>query len=156
MNGIADFDDWLAGPYAGRPGAAAAGSRHASAAAMTALSASIATLLRTRAPYEPETLARQGLADSILGYGMPDLGMHDPETPRGRAAIGNAVLSAIRRCEPRLDNVLLLNVRLAPSLALVVELRASLRGAQAARPLAIRAQLDRGRNLTNLRCEPAS
>jgi predicted component of type VI protein secretion system len=123
--------------------------------ALATLSASIAALLRTRAPHEPGALAAQGLGDTILGYGIPDLGAHDPETPRGRAAIGQAVVAAIRRFEPSLGDVSLAQVRQGPGLSLLIELRGTLRGGAQPQAVAIRAQLDRGRSLAALRCETA-
>jgi predicted component of type VI protein secretion system len=121
---------------------------------LAALSASIAALLRTRAPHEAEALASRGLGDTILGYGVPDLGAYDPETPRGRAAIGQAVVSAIRRFEPSLGDVSLAQVRQGPGHSLLIELRGTLRGSAQPQAVAIRAQLDRSRSLAAIRCEP--
>ncbi len=121
--------------------------------ALAALSASIDALLRTRAPLETGALAAHRLGDTILGYGLPDLGTHDPETPRGRAAIGQAVVAAIRRFEPNLGDVSLAQVRQGPGLSLLIELRGTLRGGVQPQAVSIRAQLDRGRSLTALRCE---
>jgi predicted component of type VI protein secretion system len=139
----------------GTPSRSTARASRSSQSSAAALSNSLATLLRTRAPYEPQDLHALGLDQSLLGYGLPDLSMHDPETPRGRAAIGQAVAAAIRRCEPRCAEVTLVEVRPAAGLGVTIEIRATLRESRDGPPVAIRAQLDRGRNLSALRCEPA-